>query len=215
MSYLFVFIEGIASFLSPCVLPLIPVYVTYFAANQSGKKSVAIKNACGFVLGFTLVFVSLGIFSSSLAVYLLSMKKAIRMISGIVLLVFGLKFMGLIHLPWLDKNFQLKADVKNLGFFSSMCFGIIFSCGWTPCIGAYLTSALMLAANSDTVLQGGIMLLLFSLGLGLPFILSAALIEQLGDSFAWIKRHMELIQKISGGCLALFGLAMILNLFMW
>ncbi len=212
MQYLLSFIEGIFMFISPCLLPMLPLYVSYFAGDitdgvDKGKKSRALIGSIGFVLGFTLVFVSLGAFAGTLGRVLIRYQTAFNIITGGVVIVFGLHYLGVLKIKLLNvsKKFTVK---KTGGFFKSVIFGIVFSIGWTPCAGAFLGSALMLAAQSATSAKGIIMLLLFSAGLGIPFIISALLIENLKTAFDFIKRHYKVINAIAGILLIITGIFM-------
>ncbi len=209
MEYLLSFLEGIITFVSPCLLPMLPIYISYFAGQDAeGQKQKTLKNALGFVLGFTLVFVALGAFAGSLGRYLIDYSTVFNMISGLIVILFGLNFMELIRIPFLNTNRQLQVNVLNLGFFSAVLFGMVFAVGWTPCVGAFLGSALMLAAQRQESVRGLLMLLSFSLGLGIPFIVSAVLIEKLKTAFEWIKRNYRIINLLSGGLLVVVGILM-------
>jgi len=209
MDYLLSFFEGIITFISPCLLPLLPVYISFFAGQDSeGRKKTAVVNALGFVFGFTLVFVSLGAFAGSVGSFLKDYRTAVNIVTGSIIILFGLNFLEVIRIPFLNTNRQIAAKVKrkNSGFFSSVLFGIVFSIGWTPCVGAFLGSALMLAASSGESVKGIFMLMSFSLGLGIPFIISAFLIDQLKSTFSFIKKHYRFIRIFSGGLLIIIGI---------
>lgn len=209
MSYLLSFLEGVTTFISPCLLPMLPLYISYFAGqNQEGRNGKALSNSLGFVLGFTFVFMSLGAFAGTLGILLNEYKTPFNLISGIIVMLFGLNFLGFLQIPLINRTSRLNFQFNKLGFFSSVLFGIIFSIGWTPCVGAFLGSALMLAAQSGESLKGMLMLLTYSLGLGIPFVASAILIEQLKNAFDFIKRNYKIINTISGLLLILIGLLM-------
>ena len=209
MDYLISFLEGIITFISPCLLPMLPVYISYFAGqNNKGKKKTAVTNSIGFVVGFTLVFVMLGAFAGGVGSFLREYRTVVNIVSGIIVILFGLNFMEVIRIPFLNTNRQLKMKTMNAGFLSSVLFGVIFSIGWTPCVGAFLGSALILAASGGESLKGIVMLFCFSLGLGIPFIASAVLINRLKSTFDFIKRNYRIINLISGGLLVVVGLLM-------
>lgn len=211
MDYLITFLEGIIAFISPCMLPLLPIYISYFAGGEeNGKKTI--KNAIGFVLGFTAVFVLLGAFAGTLGSILVRYSKWINIVAGGIIIVFGLSYMGIIRLSFLSKSSNFGYKQKEPGFFSSALFGVIFSIGWTPCVGAFLGSALMLAATSQESYKGILMLLSFSIGLGLPFILSAIILDKLKGVFDSIKRNYKIINIISGSLLIILGIAMMTGL---
>lgn len=207
MIYFISFLEGIITFISPCMLPMLPIYISYFAGGSdiSGKKTI--KNALGFVLGFTLVFVSMGAFAGMIGGFLNRYKMWVNIVSGLVVGFFGLNFMGIIRLN-LFKGMRGDLSEKELGFFSSLIFGLVFSVGWTPCVGAFLGSALMMASQQGKVTTGIIMLLIYSMGLGIPFVLSAVLIDKLKTTFGFIKKHYGIINTICGIFLVIVGLLM-------
>ena len=211
MQYFISFLEGIITFISPCLLPMLPIYVSYFAGGEERDTAKVIKNASGFILGFTAVFVALGALAGTLGGFLREYSIAVNIVTGLVVIFFGLNFLGVFKLN-IFKGFS-GVKTENLGFFSSILFGVVFSIGWTPCVGAFLGSALMLAASQGHVLEGITMLLLYSLGLGIPFFLSAILIEKLKGTFNFIKRHYREINIVSGSLLVLMGILMATGLF--
>ncbi len=211
MEYFISFLEGIITFISPCLLPMLPVYVSYFAGGTERNTKKTLKNALGFVLGFTVVFVIMGALAGSLGSFLSKYQVAVNIVTGIVVIFFGLSFLGLFKLN-IFKGMSNNAKTDNLGFFSSLIFGVVFSIGWTPCVGAFLGSALMLASSQGQVLKGVIMLLLYSLGLGIPFIVSAVLIDKLKSTFNFIKRNYRVINFICGCILILVGILMMSGL---
>lgn len=212
MDYFIAFLEGIITFISPCLLPMLPIYISYFAgqnndiSNKKGFKTLS--NAFGFVLGFTIVFVSLGAFAGVLGGLLWKYQTIINIVTGLLVILFGLNFIGIIRIPFLNNQHQWKMKTVSLGFFSSVLFGVIFSIGWTPCVGAFLGSALMLAAQGGESLKGVLMLLSYSIGLGIPFLLSALLIQRLKTTFDFIKKHYRMINIISGLLLIVVGVFM-------
>ncbi|MHB1153694.1 MAG: cytochrome c biogenesis CcdA family protein [Eubacteriales bacterium] len=210
MEYIISFLEGIITFISPCMLPMLPIYISYFSGSSSAetKKNKALINAIGFVLGFTIVFIILGAFSGTIGRFLMVYSKAFNIVFGIIIILFGLNFMGVLKLPFINNLTQHNKNIGVNGFFSSVLFGIIFSVSWTPCVGAFLGSALMLAAQGGETFKGIMMLLSFSLGLGIPFIASAVLINRLKSTFDFIKRNYRIINIISGGLLVIIGILM-------
>lgn len=209
MDYLISFLEGMITFISPCLLPMLPVYVTYFTGQSGEKRSGrTLANALGFVLGFTLVFVLLGAFAGTVGGFLTRYKTVVNVVLGLVVIVFGLSFLSVIRIPFFGGSKATGKTAANPGFFASVLFGMVFSVGWTPCVGAFLGSALMLAASSGESLRGVFMLLLYSLGLGIPFIASALLIDRLVSAFAWIKKHYRIINILSGSLLIAVGILM-------
>jgi len=207
MQYLISFLEGIITFISPCLLPMLPIYISYFAGGGQRSTGRTLRCAFGFVLGFTCIFVAMGALAGSIGSLLTSHQTAVNLISGGVVILFGLNYLGLLRLN-LFRGGSGRANTRELGFLSAMAFGVIFSVGWTPCVGAFLGSALMLASQQGTVLTGVVMLLCYSAGLGIPFLLSAVLIDQLKGTFNWVKSHYGIINRICGCLLILVGLAM-------
>lgn len=210
MAYLLSFLEGIITFISPCLLPMLPVYILYFAGGESGDGSSrkTLANSLGFVLGFTLVFVILGALMAGIGSLFQEHQTVVNLVTGAVVVVFGLNFLGVLKISVLNGTHKLQHEVKELGFFSAVLFGIVFSVGWTPCVGTFLGSALLLASQQGSVIQGVWMLLLYSMGLGIPFILSALLIDRLKGTFQFIKMHYRIINQICGSLLILVGIAM-------
>ena len=211
MQYFISFLEGMITFISPCLLPMLPIYVSYFAGGKGDDAKRVVKNALGFILGFTVVFVLLGALAGTLGGLLREYRAIVNVVTGIIVILFGLHFLGLFRLD-LFKGMRMK-NKDNMGFFSSMLFGIVFSIGWTPCVGAFLGSALLLAASQGHVLEGVLMLLLYSLGLGLPLFVSALLIDKLKGAFAFIKKHYKVINVVSGSLLIVVGVLMATGLF--
>lgn len=207
MQYLISFLEGIITFISPCLLPMLPIYISYFAGGGQRSTRKTLTCAGGFVIGFTLLFVAMGALAGTVGSFLKSHQTAVNIISGLIVIFFGLNFLGVFKFN-LFHGSKRSVDTKNLGFFSSLLFGVIFSVGWTPCVGAFLGSALMLASQQGHVLAGMLMLLCYSLGLGVPFLLSAVLIDKLKSTFDWIKRHYRVINLVCGSLLVLIGLLM-------
>ena len=186
------------------MLPMLPIYVSYFAGGADKKESV-LKRAFCFVLGFTTVFCALGIFAGTLGSFLIKYETAVNIITGLVVVFFGLCYLEVINLPFFKgiQNFR-----KGEGALSSFVFGIIYSVSLTPCVGAFLGSALMLASNSKTAMQGFLLLLVYSVGLGVPFIISAVLLNQLSGAFDFIKKNYNIINKICGAFLIIVGVSM-------
>ncbi|MBQ7821610.1 MAG: cytochrome c biogenesis protein CcdA [Clostridia bacterium] len=207
MNYFITFLEGIITFISPCILPMIPIYVSYFATGKEPSTKKTLKNALGFVLGFTVVFVLLGALAGTLGRLLQEYQSAVNIISGSIVIIFGLNYIGVFKLK-LFGGIGSNISTRELGFFSAMLFGIIFSVGWTPCVGAFLGSALALASREGEVLSGVVMLLLYSLGLGIPFIASAVLIDRLKSTFNFIKKNYRIINIVCGSFLIVVGLFM-------
>ena len=204
MQYFITFLEGIITFISPCLLPMLPVYISYFAGGDAGSTAKTLKNSLGFVMGFTIVFVAMGALAGTVGAFLREYQTAVNIVTGLIVVFFGLNFLGVFKLN-LFRGMNSSVNTKNLGFFSSALFGIAFSIGWTPCVGAFLGSALALASQQGYALSGVIMLLLYSIGLGVPFVASAVLIDKLKNAFDFIKRNYRIINIICGLLLILVG----------
>ena len=207
MQYVIAFLEGIITFISPCLLPMLPIYISYFAGGGERSTGKTLKGALGFVFGFTVVFVALGALAGTVGSFLREYQTAVNVVSGLIVILFGLNFLGVFKLN-LFRGSRYSVNTDNVGFFSALLFGMIFSVGWTPCVGAFLGSALMLASQQAHVIEGMLMLLAYSLGLGIPFILSAVLIDYLKTAFNWIKKNYRVINTVSGGLLVLIGILM-------
>ena len=207
MQYVIAFLEGIITFISPCLLPMLPIYISYFAGGGERSTGKTLKGALGFVFGFTVVFVALGALAGTVGSFLREYQTAVNVVSGLIVILFGLNFLGVFKLN-LFRGSRYSVNTDNVGFFSAVLFGMIFSVGWTPCVGAFLGSALMLASQQAHVIEGMLMLLAYSLGLGIPFILSAVLIDYLKTAFNWIKKNYRVINVVSGGLLVLIGILM-------
>ena len=217
MEFFIAFLEGIITFISPCLLPMLPIYLSYFAGNdttaQEGKTSSGktLRNALGFVLGFTLVFVLMGALAGTLGGLLRRHQTIVNLVTGAIVVFFGLNFLGMLKIN-LFKGRSNSMAGRELGFFSAMVFGMVFSIGWTPCVGAFLGSALMLASQQGHALTGVLMLLCYSAGLGIPFVASALLRDSLKSAFNFIKRHYTIINRICGILLILMGILMMTGL---
>lgn len=207
MQYFISFLEGIITFISPCLLPMLPIYVSYFAGGGERSTKKTVVGALGFVTGFTIVFTALGALAGTIGSLLIKYQTVVNIVSGLIVIIFGLNFLGVLNFNFFH-GIRKNVDTENMGFFSAALFGMIFSIGWTPCVGAFLGSALMLASTQAHMVKGVMMLLSYSLGLGIPFIVSAVLIDKLKGAFNFIKSNYEIINKISGAFLILVGLSM-------
>ena len=207
MQYIISFLEGIITFISPCLLPMLPIYISYFAGGGERTAKKTLTGAASFVAGFTVVFMAMGALAGTVGSFLRTYQTAVNVISGLVVIFFGLNFLGVLKLN-LFRGGGRAVNTDNMGFFSAFVFGVIFSLGWTPCVGAFLGSALMLASQQGHVLEGILMLLAYSMGLGIPFLLSAVLIDYLKSAFDWIKKNYKLINAVSGAMLIIIGIAM-------
>lgn len=213
-------LAGAASFLSPCVLPLLPGYISLmsgYSMQELSEGNVSMRRVVGmtglFVLGFTVVFVGLGATATSLSAWLA--KPILSVIAGWVIVAMGV-FIAVTAvwtpswlLPVMRERRVEARGARRLGYFGPPLMGAAFAFGWTPCIGPFLASALLLGSTSDTVWQGMLVLLFYSLGLGIPFLLTSLLLAKAFSAFDWVKRHFTAITVVSGVALAVFGLMMV------
>ncbi|MCR4905839.1 MAG: cytochrome c biogenesis protein CcdA [Clostridiales bacterium] len=212
MQLFITFLEGILSFLSPCMLPMLPVYLSYFAGSADaddervgGRTASIFGNALAFVLGFTAVFTVLGVFAGTVGVFLARYRTAVRVISGIVVILFGVSCLGAFELPFF-KGMKRAPQVR--GILSAFLFGVIYSVSLTPCVGAFLGSAILMASTAGSAGRGALLLLAYSLGLGIPFVLAALTVGRLRTLSGAIKRHYRALNIACGCFLILVGAAM-------
>ncbi len=208
MQYLILFLEGIITFISPCILPMLPIYISYFIGSEQKSKKSALINSIGFVIGFSIIFTILGIGASIFGTFIKQYMNIFNFLGGGILIIFGLSYMDIIKVEFLQRQFKIKYTFKYFSFGKSLIFGFIFAIGWTPCVGTFLGSALMIASQSNHMIEGFIMLLVYSLGLGIPFIISALLVDSLKSTFDFIKRNYKVINNISGIFLIVIGVFM-------
>ena len=209
MEYFLTFLEGIASFISPCLLPMLPIYISYFSGSDS-EKNKALKNSIAFVSGFSLIFIILAILSNLMGIFLTQYLKYIKYVFGVLIIFLGLNYMEVFKLNLFSKFKRFKSDVKDMGIVKAFIFGIMFSISMTPCVGTFLSSALLLIANQDSLLKGTILIVLYCLGLGIPFIISSLLIDKLKNVFNVIKKNFKKVKIISGIILIIMGIYLIL-----
>lgn len=207
MQYIISFLEGIITFISPCLLPMLPIYLSYFVGGGERSTGKTLRGALGFITGFTVVFVAMGALAGLIGGFLKEYQTEVNVVSGVIVILFGLHFLGVFRIN-LFRGFGDRGKTDAVGFFPAMLFGVVFSIGWTPCVGAFLGSALMLASQQGHVTEGMLMLLAYSLGLGIPFVLSAVLIDYLKSAFAWIKKNYRVINVVCGSFLILVGIMM-------
>jgi cytochrome c-type biogenesis protein len=218
------FVAGVLSFISPCVLPLIPGYLSFIsgatldemqgttgqpaavgvAATPSARRRVVVTSLF-FILGFSLVFVALGATASALGQFLMERLRLLGKIAGVVLVVFGLHTMGVLRIGWLYSERRVRVDRKPAGPLGALLVGIAFAFGWTPCIGPILAGILAVAGAQETIGKGVQLLAVYSAGLGIPFLMTALAIDRFFAAFARIRRHYRLIELVSGGLLVAIG----------
>lgn len=184
---------------------MLPVYISYFAGGGERPARRTLACALGFVLGFTAVFCAMGALAGTVGGLLRRYQTAVNIVCGLVVIFFGLSYLGVFRLN-LFRGQRARVRTEDMGFFSAFLFGVVFSVGWTPCVGAFLGSALMLASQQGHVTEGMLMLLAYSIGLGVPFVLSAVLIGYLKSAFDWIKRNYGVINTVCGCLLVLIGI---------
>ena len=209
MVYFITFLEGLISFISPCMLPMLPIYLSYFAGDANRKNNTII-NSIAFVVGFTIVFCILGVFAGTIGAFLKNYQNIVNIVCGIIVILFGLNYLEFINIKIFNKQKENKNKVT--GIFSAFIFGMIFSINLTPCIGAFLGSALMMASASGTILKGVSLLLVYSLGLGIPIVISAILINKLTKVFDFIKRNYKIINNMCGAFLIIVGILIIFGI---
>lgn len=212
---LIAFSAGILSFLSPCVLPIVPPYLAYMGGvsvtDMEGDRAArgrAVVAALFFVLGLSTVFLILGAGASALGRQLLGVMPYLQIAAGIVVMIFGLHFLGLFRLTFLDREMRVDAGDQGGSAFGAYFLGLAFAFGWTPCLGPILSAILGLASGQADVAKGATLLGVYAIGLGVPFILVAAFFPQMKRPMAWMKRNMGVIEKTSGVLLIVVGFAM-------
>jgi cytochrome c-type biogenesis protein len=207
---------GLLSFLSPCVLPLVPPYLVYLAGASLGRRAEgetgqgmkrdAVFASLLFVAGFSTVFIAFGASASVIGSIVLRYSPQLAIVAGIVIIIMGLHFLGLTRFSVLMREKRL-AMAKPVGLWGAYAMGLAFAFGWTPCIGPILAAILAVAASRDTVAQGAGMLAVYSAGLGIPFVIAALAVEPAMALIARFRRHLEIVEKVMGGLLVLTGIA--------
>jgi cytochrome c-type biogenesis protein len=215
------FLAGFLSFLSPCVLPLIPFYISYTTGialrdflkeeDQGTIRRITILNSLLFILGFSTVFILLGASVSFLGQYLLEYREIIKRIGGVLIIIFGLYIMGVIKLGFPEK--KLERREKGFDYIGSFFIGMVFAIGWTPCVGPILASILVYASTLETIKSGIILLSAYSLGLGIPFFITSLAVNSILIHFEKIKKYVKAISFASGIFLVIMGLLLLTNYF--
>ena len=213
-------IAGIVSFLSPCVLPIVPPYLAYMSGvsvsqieGESAARRKATLTALFFVLGLSTVFLFLGFTASAFGAFFLQNQELFSKIAGLVVILFGLHFLGILRIPLLDREARMEAGQAGGSAFGAYLLGLAFAFGWTPCIGPQLGMILTLAAEDASLPRGAALLAVYAFGLGIPFLLVAAFFPRLKGAMAFLKRHMARIEKIMGLLLWTIGLMMVTGSF--
>ena len=214
LAALLAFAAGVVSFVSPCVLPLAPGYLSYvtgltgaeLAEGGAARKSRVLLGSILFVLGFSVVFVSYGLLFGGLGSLLLTYQDVITRVLGVVVIVMGLAFMGWI--PGLQREWRIHR-MPTFSLWGAPVLGILFGLGWTPCIGPALTAVQSLAFTEGSAARGALLSLVYCLGLGLPFILLGLLFRQAAGTLAWVRQHYAVIMRIGGGLLVFIGVLLV------
>jgi cytochrome c-type biogenesis protein len=217
VTYFGALIAGLLSFLSPCVLPLVPPYLCFLGGTTfdqlTGKDetpshvyTTVVLSSVAFVLGFTTVFVMLGATATTLGQLVAENLPVLAKIAGVIIIIAGLHFLGVIHIPILHREARYQAEARPTGLVGAYIIGLAFAFGWTPCIGPVLGAILAVAAGEDSVSQGVSLLFVYSLGLGIPFILAALAIKPFMNAMQRFRGHLAIVEKVLGGFLVLTGM---------
>ncbi|MCA0919874.1 cytochrome c biogenesis CcdA family protein [Pseudooceanicola nanhaiensis] len=206
---------GVISFLSPCVLPIVPPYLAYMSGvsmaevGQGRDRGRPLLAALFFVLGLSTVFLLLGFAASAAGLLFLQYQQWFNTVAGVLVMIFGAHFLGVIRIPFLDREARMDAGDRGGSAFGAYVLGLAFAFGWTPCIGPQLGAILSMAASEGNVTRGTALLAVYAIGLGVPFLLVAAFLPSLGGTMSWLKRNMERIERIMGLLLWTVGLLML------
>ena len=224
--YFGVALAGLVSFLSPCVLPLVPPYLGYLGGmtieqmtdekgvDNAAWRRVVIASVC-FVLGFTTVFVGLGAGASAFGQLIQTYKNGLSIGAGLFIILFGLHFLGVIRIPLLYREARYHADMQGASYLGSYLIGLAFAFGWTPCVGPILATVLAVAANEGSLGAGVRLLTAYSLGLGIPFVLAAVAVRPFMTFMKRFRRHLGLMEKVMGGMLVLTGILFLTGSMNW
>ncbi len=212
---------GLVSFASPCILPLIPSYVSYITgisydelvSRESRRRNmnISLLHSFAFVAGFTIIFVLLGATASFAGSILSQHLDVIRVVGGVLIIIMGVFVMDVVNIPFLQREAKLQLKTRPAGYAGTLLVGMIFGAGWTPCTGPFLGSVLALAMETNTLGRGMTLLTFYSLGLGVPFILSAIAISAFLSSFSRLKKHFKAIKRVSGAVLVVMGVLLIMD----
>ena len=218
LNLILVFIEGLLSFFSPCVLPIIPVYISILSNssqdilnNEDFKSSSLLKNTIFFTLGICTTFFLLGMTIGTFSQFFIDNKNILMLIGGVLIIFMGIFYMELINIPLLQRDKRLNMKVKDMNILTSYLLGFTFSFGWTPCIGPMLASVIIMASGSESLLAGNLLVGIYSIGFILPFIIVAIFYKKLFEKFNNTKKYLPILKKIGGIILIISGLIMIYN----
>lgn len=223
VSILIAFTAGILSFISPCVLPLVPSYITYVtgvsfkeltdAKSRGRLRWATTLHSLFFITGFSTIFILMGASASYLGQILVEYQDIIMKVGGVLIILLGIQFTGLIRIPFLQMERRIELRKKPLGYLGSFLVGVVFAAGWTPCIGPILSTILIYASTAQNFTTGILLLAVYSMGLGIPFFLSSLAFNSFLSAFDWIKRFMRWITLISGVFLIVIGILFLTDTF--
>jgi len=223
ISVLIAFSAGLLSFVSPCVLPLVPSYITYITGvsfkdlSETGSKRrlrwLTASHSLLFICGFSLIFVLMGASASYLGQVLVQYQSWIMRAGGILIIILGIHFTGLINIPFLQMERRFELNKKPLGYVGSFLVGIVFAAGWTPCVGPILSTILLYASTTKSFTTGIVLLAFYSMGLGLPFFFASLAFNSFLSAFEKVKRYMRVITIVSGVFLVIIGVLLLTDLF--
>jgi cytochrome c-type biogenesis protein len=214
------FVAGVVSFLSPCVLPLVPGYISMLSGASieelkagAGTALVAriFRNSIAFVVGFSVVFITLGASATAVGRFLVAQRTTFNIVAGIIIIIFGLHLTGLVKIPFLYREARVNTGAPRRGLLGAFVLGFAFAFGWTPCIGPILTGILALAALRDTVFQGMFLLAIYSAGLAIPFVLTGLGLSQFLKFYSGFRKHLQIVEVLSGVLLIAIGVLMAFN----
>lgn len=205
------FFAGLLSFFSPCLLPMIPAYIMYISGigdleDARGNKEIVLQRTLGFIIGFTIIFIIMGLSASFVGKIFSQNRNLFLKLSGIIIIIFGLNYMGILKFSFLGKDKRLKAPKKVNNMLSSTFMGMAFAGGWSPCFGPVLGSILFMASIDSSVLEGGILLLIYSIGMAIPFVLTALFISKFTILLSRYEKALKIIPLIGGAVLVVFGI---------
>jgi cytochrome c-type biogenesis protein len=214
ISFIAALSAGLLSFFSPCILPLIPTYLSYmigdYAAAQKKDKNLSlIIRSISFILGFTVIFVLLGLSATFLGKFLIQNQSLLTTVGGIIIIIFGLHLTGIFEIDYFyrEKKFELPHYLK--GNLKAFVMGVVLAVGWTPCIGPILSSILIAASSRANLAEGGLLLFFYALGLAVPFFLTAIFMDYLLPKFKALNKYLPVVNKVTGTLLIIFGLMMV------
>lgn len=207
------FAAGVLSFLSPCVLPLVPSYLAYVGGSAEAKRAVLLRNALAFVLGFSLVFIALGAGASALGSLLRANQRALTLGGGVLVILFGLVMLGVIKLPWLYRDTRMQYSGETRTPFGAVLLGMAFAAGWTPCIGPILGAILTMASAAGTLSAGVGLLAVYALGLAVPFLAAALLLDPFMRFSRRFRRFLPWVERVAGALLLVAGVLMVTGVY--